>query len=83
MTERARPALRKWREGQVGLLRGGTYAGRYVEVESEPRSPGAFHIWLSQQHPDEGPSDCWDIWADNADDVDAWFDGDLATVEWL
>lgn len=54
----------------------------FVKVEEDPTASG-FHIWLMERHPDEGPSPGWDVWADSADDVDEWFDQELATVHWV
>jgi hypothetical protein len=67
-----------WR--RIGRLTSGPYTEMYVQVE---RDRGGFHIWLSRAHPSEGPSEGWDIWADERDDVDAWFSSDLRSVEWL
>lgn len=70
-----------WADGRVGRVLGGSNAGRFVKVDQDSSGTG-FHIWLSERHPDEGPSQGWDIWADNAEDVDEWFAGELATVQW-
>lgn len=73
-------AGRRWSAGSVGLVKGGQYDGMYVEVE---RATDGFHIWLLTRHPDTGPSEGWDIWADTEDDVDEWFASDLAGIRWL
>lgn len=74
-------STRRWADGGVGQVVGGSHLGMFVKVEEDPSGTG-FHIWLLERHPDEGPSQGWDIWADNADDVDDWFAGELADVQW-
>ncbi len=64
----------------VGSMAGLT---RDVRRGREDASHTGFHIWLTERHPDEGPSPGWDIWADTAEDVDEWFADDLKPVRWL
>ncbi len=54
----------------------------FVKVEQDSSGTG-FHIWLLERHPDDGPSQGWDIWADSAEHVDEWFVGELKSVQWL
>jgi hypothetical protein len=69
-----------WRDGRVGRLAAGRYAGRFVRVEPDR---GGFHLWLTTGHPDAGPSDGWDAWVDDEGSVAEWFATELASVEWL
>ena len=71
-----------WSDGGVGRMLAGDNAGMFVKVERDSSGAG-FHIWLSERHPDDGPSRECDIWADSAEQVDEWFVEELTSVEWL
>ena len=65
-----------WAGSGPGSMRAATCRWRRT-----PQGAG-FHIWLLQDHPDTGPSDGWDLWAEDASQVDEWFDGELASITW-
>ena len=61
-----------WSDGRVGPDARRRHAGMFVKVERDSSGAG-LHIWLSERHPDDGPSRGWGIWTDSAEQVDEWF----------
>jgi hypothetical protein len=68
--------------GRVGRARSGQDPGRYVEVTLDESRSG-WHIWVTVGDPRQGPSDGWDIWADDVSSVESWLGPESLDVEWL
>lgn len=68
--------------GRVGKALGGQYRGMYVTVDEDPSRTG-WHVWLHRSDPRLGPTDGWDIWADEVEDVLEWLSPDQLDVEWI
>lgn len=69
-------------DGRVGRARGGDHAGMYISLERHESGAG-WHIWVLREDPRSGPSDGWDIWADNEAQLFEWIGVDHLDVEWL
>jgi len=61
--------VKDWAAERVGIVGSGDHAGRFVQVTEER---AGFHIWLLTRHPANGPSEGWDVWAEDEAHVDAW-----------
>lgn len=67
--------------GRVGRVRRGPQAEMFVQVERDAAANG-WHLWLLTRPPIEGPSDGWDIWADEWADVLEWLGPESLDVDW-
>ena len=71
---------RVWSADRVGVIQVGEHSGRFVSLDADR---GGWHIFLTVADPRTGPSEGWDIWADDEVQVDEWFAGDFSSVVWL
>jgi hypothetical protein len=78
---RADLSEREWREGRVGQIRHGQYAGWYLEVVRD-RTRTGWSIYLTKEYPGT-VGEGYDIWADDEDQVDVWLRDPDFEVAWL